>query len=70
MDFDPVDVQKHLKGANYPATGEQLAATAESNDARTTWSRSSGASATKTSAAPIRSGLPSNVHERALSTFT
>jgi hypothetical protein len=33
MDFNPVDVQKHLKGASYPASGEQLAATAEGNDA-------------------------------------
>jgi hypothetical protein len=33
MDFNPVDVQKHLKGANYPASGEQLAQTAEGNDA-------------------------------------
>jgi hypothetical protein len=33
MDFNPVDVQKHLKGADYPATGGQLASTAESKDA-------------------------------------
>ncbi len=33
MDFNPVDVQKHLKGANYPASGEELASTAEGNDA-------------------------------------
>ncbi len=33
MDFNPVDVQKHLKGADYPASGEDLASTAESNDA-------------------------------------
>ena len=33
MDFNPVDVQEHLKGANYPASGEQLASTAEDNDA-------------------------------------
>jgi hypothetical protein len=33
MDFNPVDVQKHLKGADYPASGEQLAQTAQGNDA-------------------------------------
>ncbi len=33
MDFNPVDVQKHLKGADYPASPEELASTAESNDA-------------------------------------
>ncbi len=33
MDFNPVEVQKHLKGANYPASGKELASTAESNDA-------------------------------------
>lgn len=33
MDFNPVDVQKHPRGADYPATGEELASTAQSNDA-------------------------------------
>lgn len=33
MDFNPIDVQKHLKGADYPASGQELAATAEGNDA-------------------------------------
>lgn len=33
MDFNPVDVQKHLKGADYPASGDDLASTAEGNDA-------------------------------------
>ncbi len=33
MDFNPVDVQKHLKGADYPASGEDLASTARGNDA-------------------------------------
>ncbi len=33
MDFNPVDVQKHLKGAHYPASGEELASIAESNGA-------------------------------------
>jgi len=33
MDFDPVEVQKHLKGVDYPASGEELASIAESNDA-------------------------------------
>ncbi len=33
MDFNPIDVQKHLKGVSYPASKEDLASTAESNDA-------------------------------------
>ncbi len=33
MDVNPVDVQRHLKGADYPATGEELASTARSNNA-------------------------------------
>lgn len=33
MEINPVDVQRHLKGARYPATGKQLAATAEGNNA-------------------------------------
>ena len=33
MDFNPVEVQKHLKGADYPASGEELASLAESNNA-------------------------------------
>jgi hypothetical protein len=33
VDVNPVDVQKHLKGADYPASGEELALTAENNDA-------------------------------------
>jgi hypothetical protein len=33
MDFNPVDVQKHLKGIDYPASKEDLASTAESNNA-------------------------------------
>ncbi len=33
MDSNPVDVQKNLKGADYPASGEELASTAKSNDA-------------------------------------
>ncbi len=33
MEFNPVEVQKHLKGVNYPANGDELASTAESNDA-------------------------------------
>lgn len=33
MDFNPIDVQKHLKGANYPASKDDLVSTAESNDA-------------------------------------
>ena len=32
MEFDPIEVQKHLKGADYPASGEELASTAESNN--------------------------------------
>ncbi len=33
MDFNPIEVQKHLKGANYPASGEELASIAQGNDA-------------------------------------
>lgn len=33
MDFNPVEVQKHLKGVNYPSSGEELASAAESNGA-------------------------------------
>ncbi len=33
MDFNPIDVQKHLKGVSYPASGEDLASAARSNDA-------------------------------------
>jgi hypothetical protein len=34
MDFNPIDVQKHLKGVSYPASGEDLASAAdEGNDA-------------------------------------
>ncbi len=33
MDFNPVEVQKHLKGVDYPASGDELASTAEGNDA-------------------------------------
>lgn len=29
MDLNPIDVQKHLSGVSYPATGEDLAAAAE-----------------------------------------
>ncbi len=35
MDFNPIEVQKHLKGINYPASKDDLASTAESNDAST-----------------------------------
>ncbi len=31
MDFNLVNVQKRLKGANYPVSGEELTSTAESN---------------------------------------
>jgi hypothetical protein len=33
VEFNPVEVQKHLKGADYPASGEELASTAKGNDA-------------------------------------
>jgi hypothetical protein len=40
VNFDPVNVQKHLEGAYYPASGEELDSTAESNDApATSWLR-------------------------------
>jgi len=33
MTVSPVEVQKHLKGVDYPAKGEELAATAQQQDA-------------------------------------
>lgn len=33
MDFNPIEVQKHLKGVSYPASKEDLASAAEDNDA-------------------------------------
>jgi uncharacterized protein DUF2795 len=33
VDFNPLDVQKHLKGVDYPASKEDLASTAEGNNA-------------------------------------
>lgn len=33
VDFNPIEVQKHLKGASYPASKEDLASLAESNGA-------------------------------------
>ncbi|MDP8949369.1 MAG: glycosyltransferase [Actinomycetota bacterium] len=33
MNLNPIEVQKHLKGINYPASKENLASTAESNNA-------------------------------------
>lgn len=31
MDFDPIEVQKHLKGADYATSKEDLASTADGN---------------------------------------
>jgi len=33
MDVNPIEVQKHLSGVDYPASKEELIATAESNGA-------------------------------------
>jgi hypothetical protein len=33
VDSNPIDVQENLKGADYPTSGEELARTAEGNDA-------------------------------------
>lgn len=33
MDVNPIEVQKHLKGVDYPATAEELVEQAEENDA-------------------------------------
>ena len=33
MDFNPDDAQQYLEGADYPASKEEVAATAESNGA-------------------------------------
>jgi Protein of unknown function (DUF2795) len=33
MDVNPIEVQKYLKGVDYPARGEELASTAEARGA-------------------------------------
>jgi hypothetical protein len=33
MDVNPIEVQKHLRGIDYPASKDELISTAESNDA-------------------------------------
>jgi hypothetical protein len=33
MDIDPIEVQTHLKGIDYPASKDEVIATAESNGA-------------------------------------
>ena len=33
MDLNPIEVQKHLSGVDYPASKDELVATAESNGA-------------------------------------
>jgi hypothetical protein len=33
MEVDPIELQRHLKGADYPAAKDELIALAESNDA-------------------------------------
>ena len=33
MDVNPIELQKHLKGVDYPASKDELASTAESNGA-------------------------------------
>jgi hypothetical protein len=33
MDVNPIEVQKHLSGVDYPASKDEVIATAESNDA-------------------------------------
>ena len=33
MDVDPIEVQKHLGGVDYPASKDEVVATAESNGA-------------------------------------
>jgi Protein of unknown function (DUF2795) len=33
MDVNPIEVQKHLSGVDYPAGKDEIVATAESNDA-------------------------------------
>ena len=33
MDVDPIEVQKHLKGVDYPASRDDLVAAAQSNGA-------------------------------------
>ena len=33
MEINPIEVQTHLKGVDYPASKDEIIATAESNDA-------------------------------------
>ena len=33
MDINPIEVQTHLKGVDYPTSKDEIIATAESNDA-------------------------------------
>jgi hypothetical protein len=33
MDINPIEVQTHLKGVDYPASKDEIIATAESNEA-------------------------------------
>jgi Protein of unknown function (DUF2795) len=33
MDVNPIEVQRHLSGVDYPASKDQIIATAEENDA-------------------------------------
>lgn len=33
MDVNPIEVQKHLSGVDYPASKDEIIATAEQNDA-------------------------------------
>ncbi len=33
MDVNPIEVQKHLSGVDYPASKDEIVASAESNDA-------------------------------------
>jgi hypothetical protein len=33
MEINPIDLQKHLKGASYPASKDDLVSVAEGNDA-------------------------------------
>jgi Protein of unknown function (DUF2795) len=33
MDVNPIELQRHLKGADYPASRDELVSLAESNDA-------------------------------------
>ena len=53
--LDTQTLLEHLPGVRFPAEKEQVAATAERNDARRSWCRRSGRQTPNASTAPTRS---------------